>query len=109
MKILNELYAYLWPGETMAEMQRYGNNCNSYVIAKALAGNKHVIIDPGQIVNEAKQNCLDKLSLEMKKDSLMMEDVGLIIITHAHSDHYKGIDDFLYLLYIFNSRFSNQR
>ena len=77
----------------MAEMQRYGNNCNSYVIANALAGNKHIIIDPGQIVNEVKQNCLDKLSLEMKKDSLVMEDVGLIIITHAHSDHYAAAEE----------------
>ena len=93
MKLLNELYAYLWPGVTMAEMQRYGNNCNSYVIANALAGNRHIIIDPGQIVNEVKQNCLDKLSLEMKKDSLVMEDVGLIIITHAHSDHYAAAEE----------------
>jgi len=93
LKLLNELYAYLWPGVTMAEMQRYGNNCNSYVIANALAGNKHIIIDPGQIVNEVKQNCLDKLSLEMKKDSLVMEDVGLIIITHAHSDHYAAAEE----------------
>jgi hydroxyacylglutathione hydrolase len=88
MKLLNELYAYLWPGLTMAEMQRYGNNCNSYVIANALTGNKHVMIDPGQIINENKQNCFDKLSREMKKDNLLIEDIGLIIITHSHSDHY---------------------
>jgi glyoxylase-like metal-dependent hydrolase (beta-lactamase superfamily II) len=72
----------------MAEMQIYGNNCNSYVIANALPGSRHVIVDPGQVGNEAKQNCLDRLALEMEKDGIMMADIGLIIITHAHPDHY---------------------
>jgi glyoxylase-like metal-dependent hydrolase (beta-lactamase superfamily II) len=72
----------------MAEMQRYGNNCNSYIIASALPQNKHVIIDPGQVVNEAGQLCMDKLVDEMKKDGIRVEDIGLIINTHAHPDHY---------------------
>ncbi|HJX03548.1 MAG TPA: MBL fold metallo-hydrolase [Dehalococcoidia bacterium] len=93
MKLLDELYAYLWPGVTMAEMQRYGNNSNSYVIVNALPENRHVIIDPGQVINEVGQNCLARLSLEMKNDSLLMEDVGLIIITHSHSDHYAAAEE----------------
>jgi len=87
MRLLNDLYAYLWPGLSMAEMQRYGNNSNSYVIAGALAGGKHVVIDPGQVTNEARQPCLERLIGEMAKDGLKIEDAGLIISTHAHPDH----------------------
>jgi glyoxylase-like metal-dependent hydrolase (beta-lactamase superfamily II) len=72
----------------MAEMQRYGNNCNSYIIANALPEKKHIIFDPGQVVNEVGQPCLDRLVDEMKKDGIRMEDTGLIINTHAHPDHY---------------------
>ena len=88
MKLLDNLYAYLWPGVSMAEMQRYGNNSNSYVIARALAGGKNVIIDPGQVTNEVRQPCLEKLVDEMAKDGLRVEDTGLIINTHGHPDHY---------------------
>ena len=112
MKLVDNFYAYLWPGVTMGEMQKYGNNCNSYVVAKALPENKHVLVDPGMVVNEARQNCLERLVSEMGKDGFKIEDVGLILNTHAHPDHYgaseairkmsgaqvaipKGDDDFL--------------
>ena len=88
MKLIDNLYAYLWPGVTMAEMQRYGNNCNSYIIANALPGGKHVIVDPGQVVNEVKQQCFNRLVAEIEKDTLRIEDIGLVINTHAHPDHY---------------------
>jgi len=93
LKLVDNFYAYLWPGETMAEMQIYGNNCNSYVIANSLAGNKHVIVDPGAVVNEARQNCFDRLSSEMEKDGIMIKDIGLTIITHAHLDHYGAAEE----------------
>lgn len=88
MRLFDDFYAYLWPGATMSEMRIYGNNCNSYVIANALAEKKHVIVDPGAVVNEARQNCLSRLASEMEKDGIMMQDIGMIIITHAHWDHY---------------------
>lgn len=114
MNLVDNFYAYLWPGETMREMQTYGNNCNSYLVAKALPEDKHVLVDPGMVTNEAKQNCLDRLISEMEKDGIKIEDVGLILNTHAHPDHYgaseairkmsgaqvaigKGDDDFLKL------------
>ena len=93
MRLIDNFYAYLWPGTTMAEMQMYGNNCNSYLIANVLGDGKHVIVDPGQLVNEVRQNCLDWLLLEMKKDRIRIEDIGLIIITHAHSDHYGAAEE----------------
>lgn len=88
LRLVGDFYAYLWPGVTMAEMQTFGNNCNSYVIANALPENKHVIVDPGMVVNEVRQNCLERLITEMGKDGLKIEDTGLIINTHAHPDHY---------------------
>jgi len=90
MKLIDNLYAYLWPGVTLAEMQMYGNNCNSYVIANSLARGKHVVIDPGQVVTEVGQRCLDRLLAEMKTDGIRVDDVGLIICTHAHPDHYEA-------------------
>lgn len=88
MKLVGDFYTYLWPGVTMQEMMRYGNNCNSYLVANALPKNKHLLVDPGQVVNEARQNCLERLVSEMKKDGFKIGDVGLIINTHAHPDHY---------------------
>ena len=88
MNLVDNFYAYLWPGVNMSELQTYGNNCNSYLVAKALPENKHVLVDPGMVTNEARQNCLDRLISEMRKDSIEIEDVGLILNTHAHPDHY---------------------
>ncbi|MFC1943905.1 MBL fold metallo-hydrolase [Chloroflexota bacterium] len=93
MKLSNGIHAYLWPGLTMAEMQRYGNNCNSYLFANVLPEGKHVLVDPGQIVNETGQNCLDRLVSEMGKDGLAIEDVGLVIATHLHPDHYGAAEE----------------
>jgi len=72
----------------MSEMQIYGNNCNSYVVAAALPGNKHILVDPGMVTNEAGQECLQRLISEMKSEGLNIEDTGLILNTHAHPDHY---------------------
>jgi glyoxylase-like metal-dependent hydrolase (beta-lactamase superfamily II) len=88
VKLLDNLYAYLWPGVSMAEMQTYGNNSNTYVIATALPEGRHIIIDPGQVANEAHQPCLDILVAGMERDGLKIEDTGLIINTHGHPDHY---------------------
>lgn len=93
MNLLDNFYAYLWPGVTMAEMQRYGNNCNTYLIANVIGEGKHVIVDPGQVFNEIRQNCLDRLILEMEKDGIKVEDIGFIIITHSHSDHYGAAEE----------------
>ncbi|MFC1924618.1 MBL fold metallo-hydrolase [Chloroflexota bacterium] len=93
MKLVDKFYAYLWPGVTMAEMQRYGNNCNTYLVANVVGEGKHVIIDPGQVVNEVHQKCLDRLILEMDKDGIKVEDIGFIMITHSHSDHYGAAEE----------------
>lgn len=77
----------------MAEMQRYGNNCNSYLVANAVDEGKHLLVDPGQVVNEVGQKCLNWLVAEMRKDGIKVEDMGLIIVTHVHPDHYGAAEE----------------
>lgn len=80
MRLLENLYCYIWTGK--------GNNCNSYLFAHVLRGDRpHVLIDPGHVVNELNERCLDQLLSVMGRDGLKLEDVGLIINTHSHPDH----------------------
>ena len=80
MNLLENLYCYIWPGK--------GNNCNSYIFTHVLRGDRpHVIIDPGHVVNESNERCLDHLLSAMGRDSIEPEDIGLIINTHCHPDH----------------------
>lgn len=72
----------------MREMQTYGNNSNSYLVANALPESKHVLVDPGMVTNETRQNCLERLISSMAEDGFQIEDVGLILNTHVHPDHY---------------------
>jgi len=93
LKLVNNFYAYLWPGVNMREMQMYGNNANSYLVAGVLPEEKHVLVDPGLEVNETRQNCLQRLIEGIQSDGLKIEDVGLIINTHAHPDHYGASEE----------------
>ena len=80
MKLVNNLYAYLWQGSD--------NNCNSYVFANILDNNRHVIIDPGHIITPYyREPAFDTLVKEMEGDGLEAAAIGLVILTHAHPDH----------------------
>ncbi len=80
MNLLENLYCYIWPGR--------GNNCNTYLFANVLEGDRpHIVIDPGHLVNELRERCFDHLLISIEKDDLKPEDVGLIINTHSHPDH----------------------
>ena len=97
MKVVDNLYAYLWPGVTMADMMRYGNNANSYLIADGASGGvkpRHILIDPGQMTNESGMNCLERLTKEIDKDGFNLADIGLVILTHGHPDHCLGARHF---------------
>ena len=80
MRLLDNLYCYIWTGR--------GNNCHSYLLADVLDGDRpHVLIDPGHVVNELNERCLDHLLTALERDGLKAEDIGLIINTHSHPDH----------------------
>ena len=83
MRLLENLHCYIWPGK--------GNNCNSYLFAHVLRGDRpHVLIDPGHVQNELNERCLDQLLGAIERDGLKPGDIGLIINTHAHPDHCEG-------------------
>jgi hydroxyacylglutathione hydrolase len=78
MRLEEGLYAYLW-------QNAYDNNCNTYVIRKELT----VLIDPGH------SRHLGNLLSQMEGDGISPEEINLILITHAHPDHFEGVEAFL--------------
>jgi hydroxyacylglutathione hydrolase len=78
MKLEKGLFAYLWQNP-------YENNCNTYVIK----GDKTFLIDPGH------SRYLGQLFNQMEKDGISPEEIGLVIITHSHPDHFEGLEVFL--------------
>ena len=80
MKLVSNLYAYLWQGSD--------NNCNTYLFANILDKDRHVIIDPGHVTTPFyRESGLDRLAKEMERDGLKAEAIGLVILTHSHPDH----------------------
>ena len=80
MRLTGNLYAYVWQGND--------NNCNSYVFARALNNDRHVIVDPGHVITPFyREPGLGRLFEEMAKDGIDGKATGLVILTHAHPDH----------------------
>ena len=83
MKLTDGLYAYIWQGND--------NNCNSYIFANTLRDDKHILIDPGHIITPyLKEPAYEMLAKNITKDGLRLEDIGLILLTHAHPDHIEA-------------------
>jgi hydroxyacylglutathione hydrolase len=83
MKLTENLYAYVWKGND--------NNCNSYIFANTLKDNKHILIDPGHIITPyLHEHAFEILNKEIEKDGLKSEDIGLILLTHPHPDHFES-------------------
>ncbi|NLL58296.1 MAG: hypothetical protein GX244_07280, partial [Firmicutes bacterium] len=53
MQLTERIFCYLWRGR--------GNNCNSYLYA----GEKVILIDPGHLQTEFRENCLEILLREL--------------------------------------------
>jgi len=85
VKIVENFYCYVWTGR--------GNNCNASLLCHTLRGERpHVLIDPGHIRNELGETCFDSLTQAMERDGFKIEDVGLVICTHSHPDHFEAVD-----------------
>ena len=74
MQINKNLHAFFW--ESMTQ-----NNCNTYLID----GSAKVLIDPGHA------EMFYNVENELKSISLSIEDIDLIICTHAHPDHIESV------------------
>jgi len=74
MQVFNNLHAFVWESMTT-------NNCNTYL----LDGPSRVLIDPGHL------NLFDHAKNGLAESGLQIEDIGLVIGTHAHQDHIGAV------------------
>lgn len=77
MQITNNVHAFIWQSTT-------ANNCNSYLID----GPTRVLIDPGHSA------LFDHVRQGLMELGLTLDDIGLIIGTHAHPDHLEAAELF---------------
>jgi len=85
VRLGENFHAYVWQGR--------GNNCNTSLLAGALRGNKpHVLVDPGHVRNELGEPCFDSLVQTVEGDGFKMEEIGMVIATHCHPDHFESVD-----------------
>ena len=83
LRIGDNFYCYIWQG--------MGNNCNAALFPGVLRGERtHLLVDPGHIRNEFGEDCFGSLTEAMQKDGFKVEDVGLVIGTHCHPDHFEA-------------------
>jgi hydroxyacylglutathione hydrolase len=87
MKLADNLYVYVWKGSD--------NNCNTYLFANILADNKHILIDPGHIITPfLGEPAYERLVQQISKDGIKIEDIKMLLITHAHGDHFEAASKF---------------
>ncbi len=80
MKLLNDVYAYVWSGKD--------NNCNTFVFANVLDKRRHLVIDPGHLKTPAaNEPAIERLLTEMQGDDLDPAAIGMVVLTHCHPDH----------------------
>jgi hydroxyacylglutathione hydrolase len=77
MQLTNKIQPFIWKSSSV-------NNCNTYLID----GPIRVLIDPGhsKLFNHVQDGLL--------KMGIKLEDIGLIICTHAHPDHIEAVELF---------------
>ena len=77
MQITKNVHGFMW--QSMS-----ANNCNTYLID----GPTRILIDPGHT------HLFDHVQQGLTKLDLTLEDIGLIICTHAHPDHIEAVQRF---------------
>jgi len=74
MKLTDNVHAFLWQSMT-------SNNCNAYLID----GPSRVLIDPGH------RAPFDHVERGLEQLELSVDDLDLVICTHAHPDHIEAV------------------
>lgn len=77
MHVIDNIHAFIWQSMT-------ANNCNSYLID----GPTRVLIDPGH------RAMFGHVESGLKELGLGVDDIDLIICTHAHPDHLEALQLF---------------
>jgi len=77
MKILDNLYAFIWRDIT-------ANNCNTYLID----GPQKILIDPGH------RHLFSHVREGLSDLNLSMDQIDLVILTHGHPDHMEAVQIF---------------
>ncbi len=77
MKITDTVYGFIWRSTT-------ANNCNTYLID----GPTRMLIDPGH------KGLFDHVHKKLNELGLSLDDIGLVIGTHAHPDHLEAVELF---------------
>jgi len=77
VKITDNVYGFIWRSTT-------ANNCNTYLID----GPTRILIDPGH------SSLFDHVHKELNELRLTLDDIGLVISTHAHPDHLEAAELF---------------
>ena len=77
MQISDNLLAFIWDSMT-------NNNCNTYLIDCPV----RVLIDPGHV------QLFDHVKDGLKALGLALEDIELVLCTHAHPDHIEAVQLF---------------
>ena len=77
MQIANNLHAFIWQSPT-------ANNCNAYFID----GPTRILIDPGH------RALIDHVDIGLMDLGLNIDDIDLVICTHAHPDHLEAVQLF---------------
>jgi len=75
MELTPDLHAFLWTSPS-------ANNCNTYLIS---AHGKNILIDPGHAPY------FDHVRQGLRQQGLSIEDIDLIVCTHAHPDHIEAV------------------
>ena len=75
MELTANLHAFLWTSPT-------ANNCNTYLIRSP---EKSILIDPGHAAH------FGHVRDELDRIGLAIDDIDLVICTHAHPDHIESV------------------
>lgn len=78
MQLTPHLQAFLWTSPR-------ANNCNTYLLRSA---EKTILIDPGHTAY------FDHVRSALQRLSLTIDDIDLVICTHAHPDHIEAVQQF---------------
>lgn len=77
MKLIEGLYIYPW-------VHLQYNNANSYLLVDEAI----VLVDPGHL------NFIPELLNQMRRDGFLGKDIGVVLCTHLHPDHFEGVEFF---------------